>query len=190
MPSPGPAWITRLKAGLHTGTVGAASRRLIPAALKSGLQRRLLLLLLFPLGVFALVSIYFDYQTAGSVALQKDQQLLRLMPLLADSVVAPGQEEGAAPVLLLAPEVEIFIKNRAGSAGFRISDSAGGFLVGEAWIAGVVPATYEPEFHSMEAGGITYRIGAQRVETAAGELIVQLADGTDARQQWMRSLWF
>ena len=42
-------------------------------AMRSGLQRRLLLLLLLPLGLFALVSIYFDYQTAGSVALQKDQ---------------------------------------------------------------------------------------------------------------------
>ena len=184
------AWLDQLKRRLHTPSILTLGTRLTPAAIKSGLQRRLLLLLLFPLGIFALISVYFDYQTAGNVALQKDQQLLRLMPLLADSVVAPGQEEGAAPVLLLAPEVEIFIKNRAGSAGFRISDSAGGFLVGEAWIAGVVPATYEPEFHSMEAGGITYRIGAQRVETAAGELIVQLADGTDARQQWMRSLWF
>lgn len=183
------AWLDRLKRRLHTPSILTLGTRLTPAAIKSGLQRRLLLLLLFPLGIFALISVYFDYQTAGNVALQKDQQLLRLMPLLADSVVAPGQAEGAAPLLLLAPEVEIFIKNRAGSAGFRISDSAGGFLVGEAWIAGVVPATYEAEFHSMEAGGITYRIGAQRVETAAGELIVQLADGTDARQQWMRSLW-
>ena len=161
----------------------------MPAAITSGLQRRLLLLLLFPLGVFALISAYFDYQTASNVALQKDQQLLRLMPLLADSVVAPGSTNGDAPVLLLAPEVEMFIKDRAGSAGFQIADSAGGFLAGEAWIAGVVPATYEPEFHSMEAGGITYRIGAQRVDTAAGELIVHLADGTDARQQWLRLLW-
>ena len=40
----------------------------MPVAMKSGLQRRLLLLLLFPLGVFALISVYFDYQTAGNVA--------------------------------------------------------------------------------------------------------------------------
>ena len=182
-------WVSRLQRLLPRPSLGTLGTHLAPAAIASGLQRRLLLLLLLPLGVFALINAYFDYQTASNIALQKDQQLLRLMPLLADSVVAPAQTKGAAPVLLLAPEVELFIKNRASSAGFRISDPAGGFLVGEAWIAGVVPATYEPEFHSMEAGGVTYRIGAQRVETAGGELIVQLADGTDARQQWMRSLW-
>ena len=158
--------------------------------MKSGLQRRLLLLLLFPLGLLALVGIYFDYQTAGSVALQKDQQLLRLIPLLADSVLAPGTADGGAPVLLLAPEVESFIKGRNGFAGFRMSDSAGGFLLGEPWIDSVLPTTHEPEFHSMETNGITYRIAAQRIETAAGELIVQMADGSDARQQWVRSLWF
>jgi two-component system sensor histidine kinase TctE len=54
---------------------------MIPVAMKSGLQRRLLLL---PLVFFAVVNIYFDYLTAGDVALQKDQQLLRLIPLMAD----------------------------------------------------------------------------------------------------------
>jgi two-component system sensor histidine kinase TctE len=160
-----------------------------PVAIWSGLQRRLLLLLLLPLGLFALISIYFDYQTAGNVALQKDQQLLRLIPLLADSVLAPGTEQSAAPVLLLAPEMEDFVKDGQRSTGFRISDSAGGFLAGEPWIDSVLPATREPEFHSIENNGITYRIAAQRIETAAGELIVQLADGSDARQQWVRSIW-
>lgn len=160
-----------------------------PVAIWSGLQRRLLLLLLLPLGLFALISIYFDYQTAGNVALQKDQQLLRLIPLLADSVLAPGTEQSAAPVLLLAPEMEDFVKDGQRSTGFRISDSAGGFLAGEPWIDSVLPATREPEFHSIENNGITYRIAAQRIETVAGELIVQLADGSDARQQWVRSIW-
>ncbi len=163
---------------------------MIPAAMRSGLQRRLLLLLLLPLGLLALVGIYFDYQTAGSVALQKDQQLLRLIPLLADSVLSAGSLDSAAPVLLLAPEIEGFVKDRQRFAGFRISDSAGGFLAGEPWIDSVLPATKEPEFHSIEDNGVTYRIAAQRVETAAGELIVQLADGSDARQQWVRSIWF
>ena len=162
---------------------------MISSAMKSGLQRRLLLLLLLPLGLFALVSIYFDYQTAGNVALQKDQQLVRLIPLLSDSVLALDSKEDAALILLLAPEIEDFIKDKKRSAGFRISDSAGGFLAGEPWIDSVLPATREPEFHSIEDNGIVYRIAAQRVETAAGELIVQLADGSDARQQWLRSVW-
>ncbi len=156
----------------------------------SGLQRRLLLLLLLPLGVFALVSIYFDYQTAGSVASQKDQQLLSLIPLMADSVLGSQDETTAAPVLLLlAPGVEDFIKDRERFAGFRLSDAAGNFLVGQAWIAGVLPSSREPELHSVETNGITYRIAAQRVNTAAGDLIVLLADGSDPRQQWVRSIW-
>ena len=163
------------------------------AAMRSGLQRRLLLLLLLPLGLFALVSIYFDYQTAGGVALQKDQQLLRLIPLLADSVLPPGSNKDTAksttPLLLLAPQIEDFIKDRQRSAGFRISDLTGAFLAGEPWIDNVLPTTREPEFHSIENNGITYRIAAQRVNTAAGEMIVQLADGSDARQQWVRSIW-
>ncbi|WP_411878042.1 ATP-binding protein [Polaromonas sp. YR568] len=156
--------------------------------MKSGLQRRLLLLLLVPLGIFALVSIYFDYRTAGNVALQKDQQLLRLIPLLADSVVAPGPAHGKAPVLLLAPEVEDFLKGRTRSAGFRISGAEGQFLAGEIWIPELLPATHEPEFHSIEFNGVIYRIAAQRIKTAAGELIVELADGSDPRQQWVRSV--
>lgn len=179
---------TGLKSRLHASAFHAVNSRLIPTAMKSGLQRRLLLLLLVPLGIFALVSIYFDYQTAGNVALQKDEQLLRLIPLLADSVVAPGAAPDSAPVLLLAPAVQDFIKGLAGSAGFRISDASGAFLAGEPWIADILPATREPEFHSMEEGGVTYRIAVQRVNTVAGELIVQLADGSDPRQQWVRSI--
>ena len=160
----------------------------MPVAMTSGLQRRLLLLLFLPLSLVALISIYVDYRAAGNAALQQDQRLLRLIPLLADSVVAPGQTPDGSPVLLLAPPLEEFIK--AGHAGFRISDAAGVFLAGEAWITAVVPPTREPEFHSVEEKGVTYRIAAQRVKTAAGELILQLADGSDARQQWVRSVVF
>ncbi|MDP3828667.1 MAG: sensor histidine kinase N-terminal domain-containing protein, partial [Polaromonas sp.] len=157
--------------------------------MKSGLQRRLLLLLA-PLSLFALVSIYFDYEAAGNAALQQDQQLRRLTPLLADSVLAPGRTADDSPVMLLAPPVEEFIKARAGFAGYRVSDAEGRFLAGDAWISMVVPTTREPEFHSMEENGVTYRVVVQRVSTAAGELILQLADGSDARQQWVRSVFF
>jgi two-component system sensor histidine kinase TctE len=160
----------------------------MPVAMTSGLQRRLLLLLFLPLSLVALISIYVDYRAAGNAALQQDQRLLRLIPLLADSVVAPGHTPGASPVLLLAPPLDEFIK--AGHAGFRISDAEGIFLAGERWITAVVPPTREPEFHSVEEKGVTYRIAAQRVKTAAGELILQLADGSDARQQWVRSVVF
>jgi two-component system sensor histidine kinase TctE len=189
MDAPGRSWADRLKARAADLAVRTGNSRLMPPAMKSGLQRRLLLLLLVPLGIFALVSVYFDYQTAGNVALQKDQQLARLIPLLADSVVGPGITPGGRePLLLLAPPVDDFLKGRIGSAGFRISDVQGEFMAGEEWIPELLPATHETEFHSIEHKGVTYRIAAQRANTAAGELIVQLADGSDPRQQWVRSV--
>ncbi|MDP3411942.1 MAG: sensor histidine kinase, partial [Polaromonas sp.] len=94
----------------------ASAAASLPAAMKSGLQRRLLLLLLLPLSLFVLVSVYFDYQAAGNAALQQDQQLTRLIPLLADSVLAPGVP-GGAPVMLLAPPLEEFFKAHSGFVG-------------------------------------------------------------------------
>ena len=158
--------------------------------MKSGLQQRLLLLLLAPLSIFVVVSVYFDYQAAGNAALQQDQQLRLLTPLLADSVVAPAGAPNESPVLLLAPSVEEFIKERAGFSGYRISGPDGRFLVGEPWIDVVVPSTREPEFHSIAVNGVTYRVVVQRVKTVAGALILQLADGSDARQHWLRSVLF
>lgn len=175
----------RFRARLSRGAASAGGR-LVPAAMKSGLQRRLLLMLLLPLIVFAFVSIYFDYRTAGNVALQKDQQLLRLLPLLADSVVAPAIGPGKEPLMLLAPAMEDFLKGKNGTVGFRLSDLEGNYLSGDDWISLVMPSTAEPEFHSFEDDGVVYRVAAQRVTTSAGELIVQVADGSDARQQWMR----
>lgn len=191
MNAPGRSWADRLKARLAALAARTGDSRLVPPAMKSGLQRRLLMLLLVPLGIFALVSVYFDYQTAGNVALQKDQQLARLIPLLADSVVGPGITPGGRePLLLLAPAVDDFLKGRIGSAGFRISDAGGEFMAGDDWIPELLPATHETEYHSIEHKGVTYRIAAQRAKTAAGELIVQLADGSDPRQQWVRSVLF
>jgi two-component system, OmpR family, sensor histidine kinase TctE len=159
-----------------------------PAAMRSGLQRRLLLLLMAPLGFFVLINLYVDYRAAGDAALQKDAQLARLLPLLADSVLASPKSGNSTPVLLLAPAVQDFIRDRSGSAGFRVSDSAGGFLAGEDWISSVLPTTTQPEFHSEQISGVVYRVAVQRAETAAGELIMQIADGSDARQQWLKSL--
>ncbi|MGH6627755.1 MAG: sensor histidine kinase N-terminal domain-containing protein [Burkholderiaceae bacterium] len=154
----------------------------------SGLQRRLLVMLIAPLFLLALLNAWLDYRSADSAALQHDRQLLRLVPLLADSVVAPGTVSGDPPVLLLAPPVEEFLKDRPGFAAYSVSDLQGRMLHGEPWLVGTLPATPEPEFHSSEDNGVTYRIVAQRVRTAAGELVVQLADGSDPRQQWVRSI--
>ncbi len=165
-----------------------------PAPERSGgLERRLLLLLLLPFGLVGLVGAWFQYQAAGTAAAQQDQRLLRLAPMLGDSVVSAQQEPADAPagllppkpLLLLAPPVEEFLNERAGTVGYGILSTQGQLLLGDAWLPTVLPATAEPEFLSVTEGGVTYRVIAQRVPTAVGDLIVQLADGSDARQNWL-----
>ena len=56
----------------------------------TGLQRRLLLLLLAPLLLLAAINTWFDYQLADTAAIQQDRQLLTLVPQLADSIQAHG----------------------------------------------------------------------------------------------------
>lgn len=159
-----------------------------PAGVIWDLQRRLLVLLMLPLGLVGLVSVFIHYQNAGTAALQQDQQLLRLVPLLADSVVVT-RDDGAlltpGLALLLAPPVEEFLKEREGFAAYGILDASGRLLLGDAWLPTVLPSTDGAEFLSVVEGGITYRVVAQRSSSGAGELIVMLADGSDARQQWL-----
>lgn len=164
-----------------------------PEGVIRGLQRRLLLMLLLPLGLVGLVSFWLHYQSAGTAALQQDQQLQRLLPLLADSVVVVnGREESATAgadspglALLLAPPIEEFLKEREGFAAYAIRDASGRHLLGDEWLPTVLPSTGDAEYLSVVAGGITYRVIAQPGSTAAGELILMLADGSDARQHWL-----
>lgn len=166
------------------------------------LQRRLLVLLMLPLCLIALVSVFFLYQNAGTASLQQDQQLLRLVPLLADSVVVarPGDrpagsngfedelQGGSGLALLMAPPVEEFLKAREGFAAYGVLDANGRSMLGDSWLPTVLPSTKGAEYLSVVQGGITYRVVAQRSQTAAGELIVLLADGSDARQNWLQTL--
>jgi two-component system, OmpR family, sensor histidine kinase TctE len=156
------------------------------AVIGTGLRRRLLLLLLGPLILLAGVNTWFDYRQAGDAALQQDRQLLGLVPLLADSVIARGPAAADAPVLLMAPPVEDFLKQRPGVAAFGIANLEGQILIGETWLGRALPSTWEPEFSSEVEDGVTYRIVTQRVRTVAGDLVMYLADGSDTRQQWLR----
>lgn len=157
------------------------------AVIGTGLRQRLLLLLLMPLILLAGVSTCFpDYRQAVMTALQQDRQLLGLVPLLADSRIARGQTAIDAPVLLMVPPVEEFLKQRSGVAAFGIASPDGQMLIGEPWLGGALPSTREPEFSSEVEDGVTYRIVTQRVHTVAGDLVMYLADGSDSRQQWLR----
>ncbi len=157
-------------------------------AMTSDLRNRLLLLLVLPLCMLALLGVWMDYRSADEAAQRHDQRLLRLLPALADSVLAPGAEGGEPPVWLMAPPVEDFLRQHDGFSGFSVRDLSGRLLLGDDWVHGTVPETQEPEFHSVEARGVTYRVAVQRGPTRAGEMVVALADGSDPRQQWAQHL--
>ena len=79
----------------------------------SGLRRRLLIMLIAPLVVLAVANAWLEFRSADNVATQQDQRLLALVPLLADSVIGRSDER---PLLMMAPPVEEFLKERPGSA--------------------------------------------------------------------------
>jgi two-component system sensor histidine kinase TctE len=153
----------------------------------SGLRRRLVVMLIIPLVLLAVLNAWLDYRSAGNVALQQDQRLLALVPLVADSVI--GEIDGR-PLLLLAPPVEEFLKERPGSAGYAILDVDGKVLAGDAWLAGLPPTDAAPEVHSQEYGGTTWRIVRQRQQTVLGEIVIAVGDGSDPRQQWASSILY
>jgi two-component system, OmpR family, sensor histidine kinase TctE len=153
----------------------------------SGLRRRLLVTLIAPLILLALANAWLEFRSADDVAAQQDRRLLALVPLVADSVIG---EAGDRPLIMLAPPVEEFLKERAGSATYAILDVDGKVLHGDAWLAGLPPSDLAPEVHSEEHAGATWRIVRQRQPTVQGELVVAVADGSDPRQQWARSILF
>ena len=114
------------------------------------LQRRLLLLLIVPLCVLGLVSGWMDYRSADTAASQQDKQLLQLVPLLADSIIAVGAHADDPPVLLLAPPVEDFLKERQGLVTYKIYTPKRRLLHGDDSLPSVVPLTQEPEFFNQE----------------------------------------
>lgn len=153
------------------------------------LRNRLLLLLVLPVCLLALAGSWWGYRSAETAAGQHDQRLLRLLPELADSVMAPAIGNDMEPLMALSPGIADFVRNRSGITGYAIADLNGHVLSGDPWISVVVPTTPAAEFHSQEFGGITYRVAVQRTMTAgAGEMVVALADGSDVRQQWRDQL--
>jgi two-component system, OmpR family, sensor histidine kinase TctE len=157
-------------------------------SLMGGLRSRLLVMLMAPLLALLCISAWLDYNAAGSAAISQDQNLLRLSPLLVGSIVAEGATPIDPPIVLLTPALEDFIKERAGRAEWGVATLDGRVIIGPTWLSTLTPATNEPEFHSEESGGIVYRVMAQRAQTTAGEFVLLLADGSDARQSWLRSM--
>ena len=154
----------------------------------SDLRTRLMLMLMLPLCLLALLGVWLDYRSADEAAGQHDKRLVRLLPALADSVLAPPLHDKEPPLFLLAPPVEDFLRQNAGFSGYSVRDTSGRLLLGDDWVHGVVPATEAPEFYSAKWEGVTYRVAVQRGRTGAGELVVALADGSDPRQKWAQQL--
>jgi two-component system sensor histidine kinase TctE len=153
----------------------------------SGLRRRLLVMLITPLVLLAVLNAWLEYRSADNVANQQDQRLLALVPLVADSVIG---QSGDRPLLMMAPPVEEFLKERPGSTAYAILDADGKLLQGEAWLAGLPPPDSAPEVRNEEHAGATWRIVRQRQPTVLGEIVVVVGDGSDPRQQWARSILY
>lgn len=158
------------------------------ASMLAGLRSRLMVMLLVPLVILLFISAWLDYNAAGSAAILQDQNMLSLSPLLSSSILAEGKKPEEPPIILLTPAIEDFVKDRGGLAEWGVATIDGRVIVGPAWLSSPTPATLEPEFHSEQVGGKVYRVMAQRADTAAGELVLLLADGSDARQSWLRSM--
>ena len=152
------------------------------------LQRRLLLLLIVPLCLLGIVSGWIDYRSASTAANQQDQQLQQLVPLLADSIIAVGAHAEDPPVLLLAPPVEEFLKERKGLVTYKIYTPKRHLLHGDDRLPSVVPLTREPVFFNQEIGGISYRMVVQRVPSVAGDVVVEVADASDPHKHWLQQL--
>jgi two-component system, OmpR family, sensor histidine kinase TctE len=150
-----------------------------------GLRRRLLVMLIAPLLLLSMVNAWFEYHAAGNVAAVQDQRMQALLPLLADALVAGEYGE---QLLLLPPALQQFLEARRDTSAYAISDADGHLLRGHAWLAGLPPATHEPEFHSEEGGGVTWRIVRQRQDTPRGGRVIALADASNPHQQWARAI--
>lgn len=153
------------------------------------IQRRLLMLLIAPLVVLALINAWSDYRSADSAASQQDKQLLQLVPLLADSIIAVGAHEGDPPVLLLAPPVEEFLKERQGLVTYKVYTPKRKLLHGDERLPSIVPVTQDPDFFNQDVKGTSYRIVVQRVPSVAGDVVVEVADASDPRKRWLQQLF-
>ena len=170
-----------------SGASGSAST-LVDRVNPVRIQRRLLLMLIVPLVLLALLNGYMDYRSADNSASEQDQQLLRLVPLLADSIIAVGATSSDPPVLLLAPPVEEFLKEREGLVSYKVYTPKRKLLHGDHKLPSVVPLTQEPEFFNQEVKGVNYRMVVQRVPSVAGDVIVEVADASDPRKRWLQQV--
>ena len=179
---------TRARMSMPSSAAPPAPSTLVDRVNPVRIQRRLLLMLIVPLALLALLNGYMDYRSADNSASEQDQQLLRLVPLLADSIIAVGAHSGDPPVLLLAPPVEEFLKEREGLVSYKVYTPKRKLLHGDDKLPSVVPLTQEPEFFSQEVKGVNYRMVVQRVPSVAGDVIVEVADASDPRKRWLQQV--
>jgi len=105
----------------------------------TGLQRRLLLMLLLPLLLVALINVWYDVRLADIATNQQDKQLTLLAPILADSISSIGLEK--VPVIaLMSPVVTEFLAVRPGSSAFAVLNNDGRVRAYRPGVAGYVSA--------------------------------------------------
>ena len=133
-------------------------------------------LLLATIAVIGAVTVAFHYQAAGTAALQQDQRLLRLVPMLADSVLVPRDapsvagdlaREAPSLTLLMAPPIQEFLADREGHTAVGVFDAQGERLFGADWLPVLLPTTEAPEYVSVVEGGVTQRRRRESITSTA-----------------------
>jgi two-component system sensor histidine kinase TctE len=139
----------------------------------SGLQRRLLVMLLVPLVLLACSTPGLTTARPTAWHCSRTSACSPWCRCWPDSVIAGRQCAGAAGAADGAPGGGVpEFPARPVVALHRGRATAGVLRRGETWLSGVAPTTFEPEFRSEEMEGITYRIVRQRVQTVAGEMVL------------------
>ena len=161
-----------------------------PELSQYALRRRLVVLILMPLALVGILNAWADYQLAGNAATRQDEQLTRLMPLLAGVVIStPSETALSDSVVMLAPDVQQFLVSRGRTAAFLIADKNGQHIAGNAALRTVQPLADNIELHSEVLNGVTWRSAVQRVQIDDGQtIILQLSDGSDPRQGWLLAI--
>ncbi len=154
----------------------------------SGLRRRLLVMLIAPLILLALLNAWFDYRSADNVAPAAGPAPAGAGAAAGGLGDRRGRRAGDPPVLLLAPAVEEFLQGPATMPPMPSSDADGKVLLGEPGWAGCRPPRRSP---SSTARRTWARPGASCASASRrcwANVVVALADGSDPRQQWARSI--
>ncbi|PWT76749.1 MAG: sensor histidine kinase, partial [Proteobacteria bacterium] len=149
-------------------------------------RQRLLRLLLAPLGVLLVVSIWSDYHTALEPARNAYDQSL------ADAAVAVAAHvrvrDGHIELDLPPQAIAVLRTDRYDQIYYRVTDPSGAFVAGDE-LPGI-PRTLEQSPYFVDARYISHpvRMVVYRAPTTLGEVTIQVAETTTKREEMTKRI--